>query len=400
MPQNYSSNLEFQRGISLEDLRELAKSDPAQFSRHIEESAESGNLSMKSIPNLRAAFFRLGDIPVPHNIPFGSETRAISTSAFPLLIGSALNTTLLQAFDAVPTIGQDLVTEYDTNKKFTIVPRVTSQDVKVESVAEGQSFPVIGAGEDWVSIESEKNGRILQITREAIEENNTPQFLAQVNQLAEIAMEHIEELTLKRVTDLYGSTASPGRPYVYSPKGVGTALYSASANTPGTRAPSGTRVNSNALVDETDLDNARAVLAAMKNDRGKRISIPMASCILLVPSALEGAAMKILNSELAPGVANEYSAWGPRGSWRPTLRSTPKLDDLSTTTWYLGDFKRQFVRTWQRRMEIMSLGETTESYLRSDVAFQARVSWACGVGATCYERVVQSLSSTTAPVPA
>jgi hypothetical protein len=266
----------------------------------------------------------------------------------------------------------------------------------VDEVREGEAFPEISATEEKVEIRHKRNGRSLSITAEAIEENEVADIVQRVNALGEIAADWVEEQTLSRVCDAKGSaTTSGGAPYVYRPNGSGTALYSSTANTPGTRAPSGNRVASNALVDETDLDNARTVLAAMKNNRGKRIAIPMSECLLLVPDALVGAAAKILNSELVPGVENEVSNWGPRGQYRPKLLSSPKLDDISTTAWYLGAFRRQFIRKWKLRFEYVTLSGDTKDFLERRIAFQARIGWDVEIGATDYVYVVQNLSSTT-----
>ena len=108
-----------------------------------------------------------------------------------------------------------------------------------------------------------------------------------------------------------------------------------------------------------------------------------------------GAAAKILNSELVPGVENEVSNWGPRGQYRPKLLSSPKLDDISTTAWYLGAFRRQFIRKWKLRFEYVTLSGDTKDFLERRIAFQARIGWDVEIGATDYVYVVQNLSSTT-----
>ena len=111
--------------------------------------------------------------------------------------------------------------------------------------------------------------------------------------------------------------------------------------------------------------------------------------------------MKILNSEYVPGVENEKSNWGPGGMWHippERVKSSPKLDDLSTSAWYYGDFKKQFLRKWKIRFTYVTLGQSTESYLNKDIAFQARISWDCEVGARDYTNVIQNLSGTTAPI--
>lgn len=384
-------------GLQLEDLREMVKNDPAVAAGKIGELIESGALRWEKVHDLRALLNRTMDLQIPCRVQIAGEERAIMSSAFPLLAGGMTVAGINEAYQAVPTIGQELVTEMDSNKKIVEVAGITSLDSQIDRVDEGKDFPEIGAGEEKFEIRSKRNGRRLSITAEAIEENDVAGIVQRINALAEIAAEHIEELTLSRVCDQYGSATSPAEPYVLRPNGAGAALYQTGATTLTRLHSSGNRYTTNVLADETDLDNARLRLGGMKNSLGKRINIPMSQCVLLVPNALEGTAMKIVNSILTPGVENEYNAWGPSGAYRPRLLSSPKLDDISTTVWYLGDFRRQFRRKWKLRFEYVTLGMTTESFLMSRIAFQARLAWDCEVGAVDYVYVIQNLSATAAP---
>jgi len=391
-----------QRVLSLGDIRMLAQNEPAEFIRKIQAGVDSGKLGLGSITDLRGLYNALADVPVKVTMENGmGGMRTIMASAFPIMTGTMVIAGINDAYDQVPTIGQYLVTEMDDNKRVTVMAQLNSLDVDQEEVKELQDFPEVGTSEESVHIHSRKNGRKLSISQEAIAENDLPNIVSRVNALGEIAAEHVEELTLLRVTDHTGSGTSPAAPYVYRPAGTGTQLYITTANYPGVRAPSGTRINSNALQDDSDLDAARIRLATMLNERGRRINIPWSRVILLVPYALLGAALKILNSELVPGVENEVNNYGPRGMFSiPPARviSSPRLDDLSTGTWYLGDFARQFVRKWKLRMEYVTLGSDTQAYLDSQVAFQARIAWDVEVGARDYVNVVQNLAATTAPV--
>jgi len=400
-----NSGISYGRGFSLYDLREAAKKDPVGFMRKADEMIESGKLTLNDMLADSKSFFRaFSDVQVPININDElSDTgqRAITTSAMPILTGTAVVKMINDKYASIATIGQELVQEIDDNKKVTTLASIHHEDKNIDEVKETEEFPEVGASESTVEIRHRKNGRKLTLTTEMIRENDTPNFMMRVNALAEIASDYIEELTLKRVTDYYGSAAAPAEPYVYRPEGTGAQLFSASANTPGDRAPSGTRLNNNAFVDETDIEAARIVLAAMQNSRGKRIAIPLSERILLVPDAIIGDVSKVLNSEYVPGVENEKSNWGPGGRWHLSperLLSSPKLDDLSTAAWYYGAFKRQFVRKWKLRFTYVTLGQNTQAYLDRDIAFQARISWDCEIGATDYVNVVQSIAATTAPI--
>jgi len=378
-------------------LRTLAQNEPETFMRRVQDLIDKRELSLEDVRSIRDLWRAFADVRVPATFDDIGMQRTVMSSAFPLLVGGLAVAGINDAYEAIPTIGQDLVTEREDNKKISTYAAITSLDVEVDNLLEAAEAPEIGAGEEKFTIAHRKNGRRLSITKEAIDENDVSGIVTKINALAEIANERIEEQTLRRVCDIDGSDATPAEPYVFHPNGTGTRLYNSTADNPGTRAPSGTRVDNNALVDYTDLENARAVLAAMQNSRGKRIAIPVSRCTLLVPDAKVGVTQKILNSEYTPGIENEINTWGPRGSYRPILRSSPKIDDLSTSAWYFGWFQKQFIRKWKMRFEYNTLGENSESYLRALIAFQASLFWDVEIGATDYVYVVQSLDGAVAP---
>jgi hypothetical protein len=396
----FTSGIHFGQGPDIYAMRELAKSEPVEFIRKIEGLVEGGHITLSKLRNLTALYGALADVQVPVTMPIAGTMRTVMASAFPILTGTTVVKAINDSYAAVPTIGELLVQELDDNKKITTVAAIHTLDNNVEEVKEKDDFPEIGTDEESVQIRERRNGRRLTITAEMIERNELPDIVSRVDALGEIAAEHIEELTLKRVTDYHGSKATPAEPYAYRPEGTGTALYSASANTPGTRAPLGTRIDSNALVDYTDIDAFRIRQASMKNARGTRIMIPWSEVIILVPYALIGPALKVFSSEYTPGVENEYNPYGPRGKFflpPERILTSTKMDDLSSGAWYGGAFRRQFRRKWALRMEYVTLGTDTESYLRSRIAFQARIAWNCEVGAVDYVYVIQNLAAATAP---
>lgn len=380
-------------------LVRAAKEHPEEFYDVVQRAAEANEIGWEHVRSLPALLEALIDIEVPVRMSItGLQERTIMSSAFPLLSGALTIAALNAGYERVPTIGQDLVREMDDPKEWSVIAGVEAIDVNAPAVKEGDDFPMVGATEEKFHIGSNRNGRRLAITQETVDRNDVAGIIQRINGLMEIGADYVEERTLAKVTDHYGSGASPKAPYALIIGGTATQLYNATADNPGTKAPSGTRVTNNALVDETDLNNALNVLAAMKNSRGKRLSMRPSSMQLLVPFALLPTADKILGSELTPGTENELNNWGPRGRNRPQLVSSPKMDDLSTSAWYLGDFKRQFMRKWGFRMEYMTLAMDAQTYLRSRIAFQARIAWDCEIGATDYVYVVQCLAATTAPI--
>jgi hypothetical protein len=384
------------QGLDLAGLRNLAQAEPNEFVQRTQALIDKGEFSWAHVRDLKGMFNALSDVPVDVRIDLHGQVRTVQSSAFPVLSGNLTVAGINAAYMGVPTIGQDLVQDFDSVKEVATIMGLLSEVHSNLERKEGEPYALVGAGEERFDIGSNPKGLRMQITQEMIDRNDVENVVQRVNFLGEVPAEEIEESTLKEVTDHDGSAAS-GSNHVLTINKTGTQLYNATANNPGTRAPSGTRVTNNALVDTTDLEAARTVLAAMLNSRGKRIAIPISECVLLVPDALEATAQTILNSTLTPGVANEQNPWGPQGSRRPKLLSTPKLDALSSTAWYLGNFKKQFRRKWGIRMEMVTMSGDLTNYLRSRIAFEARVAWDCKVGATDYVYVVQSLAASTAP---
>lgn len=384
--------------LDTDSLRKLAQNEPREFVERARVLVEEGELRWGKIRDLQRLFFSMADVQVPVQVNLGGQRSTIMASAFPLLAGEMSVAQINEAYMGVNTIGGELCEDMEDNKKVTTIAGILSEDNNIDRVDEGKPFPLVGAGEEKFQILHKRNGRRMQVTAEMIEENDIAGIVDRLDAIGEIAAELIEEQTLRRAFDIDGSGTSPAEPYVLHHKGVGKALFRTNNNNGLDRLPTtGNRVTNNALADTSDLDNARARLAAMKNSRGKRIALPVSEMQLVVPDALSGLAATLLNSELQPGVENELNTWGPRGQWRPKLLSSPKIDDLSTTAWYLGNFKKQLRRKWKLRFETVTLTGNIQKFLESRIAYQSRTAWDVEVGARDYVYVVQCLSGTTAP---
>lgn len=385
-------------GVSLAQVRQMAKSDPQGFIHRMQGLIDAGKFSWRSVGSMKELLHAFADVPVRAQVNVMGKMRSVTTSAFPLLAGALTVAAFNEAYDRIETVGQELVSDVNDNRKVSFFARIADNDKAQRDVEEGEPFPLVGATSDWVTVGHKRNGRRLAITAETMEETDNPAMLLdQIDGLAELATDYVEEQTLSRISDVFGSASSAAAPYVYNPKGVGASLFSVTANTPGTRAPSGTRLINNALEDHTDLDQLRNLLATMKNDRGRRIGLPLSELILLVPDALAGKASTLLGSEKIPGEENALNPWGPLGRYAGVkLLSTPKLDDYSTSAYYMGRPKRQFKRKWKLAMEYVSLTADPVAFLTSRIYFQARIAWDVEIGAVDYVYWVQSLAGSVA----
>lgn len=385
-------------GLDMDGLHEKATKDPSGFMETIERLIEEKGYRMKDVSDLTGMFDALAGVKVTGywEMPGGSH-REIIADAFALFIGGL---TIAQLVDDPPEaeyVGDMLVTEMNDPSDITIIGGVDTHDVDVDLVRETEEFPEIGGSDESFVIHSRKNGRRLTITGDMIRKNKVAQAVDKINKLEKIGRNLVEKLTIKRVIDLTGSGGTPAAPYVLEREGSKAAIYTTTANNPSVKTPSGTRLENTSLVDYTDLDAAREHVAGYRDDLDERIAIPASQAIVFAPEALGSTLMRILDSVDVPGVVGEKNPWGPDGVWRPKPVITPRLDTYSTSAWYYGDFKSQFIRKWAQAFTYVTLGDTTESYLQRDIAFQARISFDCEIGARGSNRVVQCLAGTTPP---
>ena len=382
------------RALDVHSLKLKAESDPKSFIPQVREITgldhRTGNALSGEEAKKRYGFapVRLSDVgslrelrDVLRGVEVQTRSPNVTTGAFPALASSLAIREVTQAYESVPTVGQELVTDIDDHKKQTFLVNLLHKDNENKKLLEGDDYPLMSADEEKFSVGHRRNGRRMQITEETLMEIEAAGFAARLTGLGSVAADEIEELTLERVS---GTS-------VLTFKGSATTLFASNNTTLPRLGTSGNLVTSNALMDASDLENARLLLAAMKNGRKKRIYIPTSRMKLLVPDALLVTADKILGSEMTPGVRNELNPWGPRGRHRPGVVSSPKLDDVSTSAWYLGDFAAQFVRKFKKRPTIaISAGTGTDAYVRCGQAMHISVSWDCEVGCRDYVYVVKS----------
>jgi hypothetical protein len=392
------NNAVLRLGFEWESIMGRAKDNPTGFAREMGDLINRGDLSLRDIPDWKRFQRDLGDLQVQVHVPTATgEYRAIMASAFPALTGLLAVADINAAYEAVPTIGQELAPEEKATSTEEIIAEIVTDKPETKRVGEMQDFPKVGAGENVYLISTNRMGYQVEISQDLIDLNKIPDILSRINGIGEMAAEFVEIQRLNAACDAYGSASSAGEPYALHLNRTATSLYTTTANSPGTRTPLGTRKENNALVDYTDLNVARILLAGNRNSRGKRINIPASRMLLVVPSALVDVADRITLSDLEPGSVNEYNTWGPRGRWKPRVISSSWLDDMSTDTWYLGDFARQFVTKKLLDFEYVTLTGNTQAFLDRRCGFQARIAWNIGVGARDYAYVVQNLAVSTQP---
>lgn len=398
--------------VNISHIREIAQAadksgsleDGQKFVDAIVGLIQEKKLTLDNMPefaDLRYIIENFRDAKIKHNIydPVKCQMREVISSAFALIGGNIAIAKISEAYDEIDRISDEITTPLEDNATISIIAAIHDKDNSVESLKEGDEYPLIGGEEESCEIRDNKNGRRVELFEEMFLNNQLGAVVSRLTNLGKIASRWEERITIKRVLDVCGSrTASASAPYVYNPRvsgqATGQALYLKTARA---RIPAN-RIENNALQSIDNIELAfKALGKATDNDGKTPIAINLANIRLLCPWALGFTALKLTDSELVPGVENARNPYGPGAKFSLTGKviTSNYLDYHDATTWYLGDFKSQFVKKIARRIVVDSLGGITESYIKKGVALQVRAAWNINVGASDYVFVTQNLEGVT-----
>lgn len=331
----------------------------------------------------------------------GEERATVSTSAFVLATSAMAVADINTAFESVPTISDDLVMDLDDNNANTEIAaalefaHIGNLTDTPKALNEEEQYREVGAGEDRYTGLTFKDGYQRAFSQTFIE-RAPAQIFSQLSDLGQGAREVMEWISIGWLMDYWGSRGSNQTLHSLYFNRTATSLFSTTANTPGTGAPSGTRIENNALVDPTNLTTLRERLASMRSGR----NMPVANWpeVIMVPDARWEEAWAILQSAKVPGIFNEENFWGPNGPGATRLYSSPMIDLFSTVAWYGGRPTRQFMRKWATRPEVVVHGGSdTLPYLHTREGFRVRIGWDMRLFCRDYRFWVENLEATTAP---
>jgi len=291
----------------------------------------------------------------PEDFSIKEIFEAVHPSAFPLITGKLLSKKVLDAYKDAPVIGDQLVETMTSKLMVDRIPGLSTGGA-IEKVEPGGPYQHTGYIEEkWVQIVGDKYGKILDITEEALMFDQTGMILRRAGQIGHDAAVYREKMILNTVQDITGYKAW----YVGSADAESvtqTNLYSTS-----TTAPHRTvNLITNALVNHTDINAAVLLFGKMVDEKNDPIVVTPR--ILLVPLALLMVAEQIYKSSVIIGGANAQP--NPYAGKFPPIAS-PYLDAQSATTWYIGDFKHQFV--WK---EVIPLQVLTRNDNENDMAWE------------------------------
>jgi len=306
---------------------------------------------------------------------------AIDSSAFPKITGALINKVVQEAYELEYGIGDMLVTKIPSSvKDETIVG--FSEDMAMQEVEENMAYQEGSIGEKYHKINNRKFGRIISLSEEMVKFDQTGQMVMRAKRIGEAARGKHERIIMDAVLGLTASGINAS----WRPGGTATTLYNSASADPYTTA---TLDNLGAIVlaDETDLDEAGALLGAFTDENG----LPMVvnPKILLTGMALRSTANKICYS--GQSVVSDSPA-GSKNIYTGTdVKTSNYIDTLvSATAWYYGDFKKQFVYTDVFPLQVLQAKAGNEKEFENDIVIRFKARFMGGAGAITNRYVVQA----------
>src|SRR5574341_187390 len=232
---------------------------------------------------------------------------AVSTDAFVAITGQIVFSAVQEKYMAEEFMVSRLVPD----KQSQIIgqekiPAISTIGDEAMIVGEGKPFPLAGVTEDWkLWPEAQKRGLKVALTREVIFADKTGQLIERCSAVGEsLGISKENRLTDALVDEGPGAVSGP-MGHRYARKGTYISTY---ADNSGSHDFDNLQAT-NALVDQTDLDNAEQLFNAML-DPNSNEPIDVQATHLVVTKQLEQTAFRILNSTEVTTVTPGYATSG------------------------------------------------------------------------------------------
>ncbi len=297
---------------------------------------------------------------------------ATSTRAFQNIVGQITYSSVMDAMENEDFIGDQLMTTVPADTQYQeIIPGIGAIGDVAGEVSEGDPYPIVGLGEDYViAPEKVKDGFILPITDEVIFEDKTGQLMTRANSAAEALGITREKEQLDTALGITNSYRRLG--------GAAQATYGAT-HTEGTFD---NLAASNALADFTDIEAALLLFNAMTDpNSGEPVKIN-GTLQVVVPDDLEMTALNILNAiEVKHGadsgavqtITTNTLSLQSRRRFELVTSNYVALRTSSESTWFIGDFRGAFQYREIWPVQVFRQGRESDAAFTSDIAFAIKV---------------------------
>lgn len=309
------------------------------------------------------------------NVIWEAAGDAITTMKFSNIIGQIAYADVLENFENGEFIGEQLVTTMPaTTQQKEVIPGITMIGDSSQKIGEGQEYPVVGLGEQYVTApEIDKHGFVMNITEEAIFEDKTGLLLNNFNKAAEGMAINQEKERLDvalGITNTYSRNGGPEQ--------------STYANSH-TQGDFDNLIASNGLTDYANIEAAWLAFQAVTDpETGEPIMLG-GPIQLVCPQDRAVRAYRILNAlEVRTGdittgsgtqtiTGNPIAAMGDSGRFQIVTNQYVKNRTASASTWFFGNFKKAFGERVIYPTQVQTEDRTSAMSFERDVVSRIKV---------------------------
>lgn len=310
----------------------------------------------------------------------GSEVfpvrEGIDSTMFPTLTGQLVLNKLIEGYNKEGFIGDQLVDTVSATSATDTIPGLTYPE-GAEVVNQGEQYPKASFGEKTVTATTEKRGLMVQITEEDVVFDRTGWILRQAQSHGETVRETKERVIIDGIMDVNSN--------VYRPSGTATALYAGGNNN---------LLASTPLTDWADIDAAfQYHVQNVTDDRHKGTKQPIMWMpdVVLTPRTLMMKSRNIFNAtEIRSTNGNELTnTQNPISGMGMRPLSSPYMDGTSTSTWYIGNFKKQFIWSEVWPLQTIRLNPSDAMLQERDIAAAFKVRYYGNIAALDTRHVIK-----------
>jgi hypothetical protein len=326
----------------------------------------------------------------------GRVAEAITTSAFPTISKVIISKSIIDAYNLYAELGNNLVSEAEATRTTTETVAGFTSPEGLDMRPEGMAYTETTFGEKDYGVVMADFGRIISLTREAIFDDRTGQLLTRARQIGELGGQHRTKMIVQTLEvaprTAFGEKTGASKAFIYKGAAKQVATVYADTHVALDGVVNDNLVASNALVDYSDIEGALLMWDKMVDEAGNPIEVNANT--ILVPNALKVKLWTVLNTGLTGFSATDkvpiVSPYGKGGFQDFTSYSSRYLND--TTTWYIGDFKKQLLWLWVFRPETATQTSTSESAFSNQIVMRYRFNYHGGCGHTDYRYIIKCTS--------
>jgi hypothetical protein len=232
---------------------------------------------------------------------------AVSSDAFNKITGQVMYSKIMAASQSEAFTVTNLIPTVPTTLSGERIPGISGIGDQAQVVAEGQSYPLAGVGEDYIDTpQTTKRGEIVAVTKEAVFFDRTGLLLMRASKVGESLGINKEKRAINCLID-QNTTA-----HRYKWRDVSYATYQ-------TSTPFINKKTSNGLVDWSNIDGAEQLLANMTDPNTGEPMVVMADTIIVTPQNYNRAAMALT----ATGVNVQAGGFATTGNLSQTVTMNP-----------------------------------------------------------------------------